>query len=199
LVPASADSSRGPRAFRHGSRHARNERGRVVGLATWRLVDFWKMTAAMNPDDLIFADAWTFENGKSSHIERLTMKVIDHNAPAEEKWRDGVMTQMRMSIMVGGRQLCIFEQFCHEGLGAPIHIHAVEEVLEVIDGRAEIFLGSESAIVTTNQSVLIPAGVKHGFRNLEKTILHVRATLAAPIFEASYENGSETARRWSPG
>jgi mannose-6-phosphate isomerase-like protein (cupin superfamily) len=151
------------------------------------------------PGRLHLCGRLTFKNGKSSHIERLTMKVIDHNAPAEEKWRDGVMTQMRMSIMVGGRQLCIFEQFCHEGLGAPIHIHAVEEVLEVIDGRAEIFLGSESAIVTTNQSVLIPAGVKHGFRNLEKTILHVRATLAAPIFEASYENGSETARRWSPG
>jgi mannose-6-phosphate isomerase-like protein (cupin superfamily) len=126
------------------------------------------------------------------------MNVLDHNAEADEKWRDGVMTQMRMSIMLGGHQLCIFEQFCDEGLGAPIHIHSVEEVLEVIDGRAEIFLGSESAIVTRNQSVLIPAGVKHGFRNLEKTVLHVRATLAAPIFEASYENRNEISRRWSP-
>jgi mannose-6-phosphate isomerase-like protein (cupin superfamily) len=141
----------------------------------------------------------TFNNPRFPHIEGLTMNVLDHNAPAEEKWRDGVMTQMRMSIMAGGRQLCIFEQFCEEDLGAPIHVHAVEEVLEVIDGRAEIFLGSESAIVSANQSVLIPAGVKHGFRNLEKTILHVRATLAAPIFEASYEDRSEISRRWSPG
>jgi mannose-6-phosphate isomerase-like protein (cupin superfamily) len=126
------------------------------------------------------------------------MNVLDHNAKADERWRDGVMTQMRMSVMLGGRQLCIFEQLCDEGLGAPIHIHAVEEVLEVVDGRAEIFLGNESAIVTRNQSVLIPAGMKHGFRNLEKTILHVRATLAAPIFEASYENSTEISRRWSP-
>lgn len=127
------------------------------------------------------------------------MNVLDHNAPAEEKWRDGVMTRMRMSILLGGRQLCIFDQFCDHGLGAPIHIHAVEEVLEVIEGRAEIFLGNESAIATTNQSVLIPAGMKHGFRNLDQTILHVRATLASPIFEASYENKSEISRRWSPG
>jgi mannose-6-phosphate isomerase-like protein (cupin superfamily) len=126
------------------------------------------------------------------------MKVFDHNAEPEEKWRDGVMTQMRLSILVGGRQLCIFEQFCNEGLGAPFHIHAVEEVLEVIDGRAEIFLGNESAIVTKNQSVLIPAGIKHGFRNLDKTVLHVRATLAAPIFEASYEDRVEISRRWNP-
>jgi 4-hydroxyacetophenone monooxygenase len=34
----------------------RNEGGRVVGLAPWRLVDFWKMTAAMNPDDFIFTE-----------------------------------------------------------------------------------------------------------------------------------------------
>jgi 4-hydroxyacetophenone monooxygenase len=35
----------------------KNERGRVVGLAPWRLVDFWKMTTAMNPDEFIFTDA----------------------------------------------------------------------------------------------------------------------------------------------
>lgn len=125
------------------------------------------------------------------------MNVLDHNVPADEKWRDGVVTRMRMSLQLGGRQLCIFDQFCDYDLGAPIHVHAVEEVLEVVDGRAEFFLGNESAIVTTNQSVLIPAGIKHGFRNLERSLLHVRATLASPIFEASYENRSEITRRWS--
>ena len=56
----------------------------------------------------------------------------------------------------------------------------------MIEGTAEIWLGKESAIVKPNQSVLVPAGARHGFRNLENTTLHVRATLAAPIFEASY-------------
>ncbi|MCG6205231.1 cupin domain-containing protein [Rhodopseudomonas sp. HC1] len=127
------------------------------------------------------------------------MKVLDHNAQPLEKWRDGVMTRMRLSFLLGGRQMCVFDQFCDPDLGAPIHIHAVEEILEVIEGRAEISLNGETAIVTANQSVLIPAGMKHGFRNLEKTILHVRATLAAPIFEASYENRAEISRRWAPG
>jgi mannose-6-phosphate isomerase-like protein (cupin superfamily) len=126
------------------------------------------------------------------------MKVLDHASQPLEKWRDGVMTRMRMSHLLDGRQLCIFDQFCDFGLGAPVHIHAVEEVLEVIEGRAEISLGNEKAIVTTNQSVLIPAGMKHGFRNLEKTTLHVRATLAASIFEASYDDRAELSRRWSP-
>jgi mannose-6-phosphate isomerase-like protein (cupin superfamily) len=79
-------------------------------------------------------------------------------------------------ILAGGRQVCIFDQFCDSGLGAPIHLHAVEEFLEVIEGTAEIQLGKESAVVTANQSVLIPVGVKHGFRNLENSTLHVRAT-----------------------
>ena len=126
------------------------------------------------------------------------MNVLDHNDQQTEKWREGVLTRMRMSHVLGGRQLCIFDQFCDDGLGAPLHVHAVEEVLEVINGRAEITLGDESAIVTSNQSVLIPAGIKHGFKNLEKTVLHVRATLAASIFEASYDNTNEMSRRWSP-
>jgi mannose-6-phosphate isomerase-like protein (cupin superfamily) len=126
------------------------------------------------------------------------MNVVIHDVQPVEKWRDGVMTRMRMSVLLGGRQLCIFDQFCDFDLGAPIHLHAVEEVLEVIDGRAEISLDGDTAIVEANQSVLIPAGIKHGFRNLEKKILHVRATLAAPIFEASYENSNEISRRWVP-
>jgi hypothetical protein len=65
-------------------------------------------------------------------------------------------------------------------------------VLEVIEGTAEIWLGKESAIVKPNQSVLVPAGARHGFRNLENITLHVRATLVAPIFEASYGERAET-------
>lgn len=57
---------------------------------------------------------------------------------------------------------------------------------------------ASQTIVTANQSVMIPAGMKHGFRNLEKKILHVRATLASSIFEASHENKNEISRRWTP-
>jgi mannose-6-phosphate isomerase-like protein (cupin superfamily) len=128
----------------------------------------------------------------------LDMNVLIHNDQPLEKWREGVMTRMRMSALLGGRQLCIFDQFCDPGLGAPLHVHAVEEVLEVIEGTAEIRLGNKSAIVKPNQSVVVPAGAKHGFRNIESTTLHVRATLAAAIFEASYVDSIEISRRWTP-
>ena len=84
-----------------------------------------------------------------------------------------------------------------------MHIHAVEEVLEVMEGRAEITLGDTSHIVTPDQSVVIPAGMRHGFKNVGEGILKVRATLAASIFEASYDDGREqsgaTARKRSIG
>ncbi|MCW6511481.1 cupin domain-containing protein [Lichenifustis flavocetrariae] len=126
------------------------------------------------------------------------MEVLNHAERPLEQWREGVMTQMRMSYLLGGRQLCIFDQFCDPGLGAPTHIHAAEEVLEVISGSAEVWLNGEHSAVTANQSVLIPAGATHGFRNTGTDTLHVRATLAASIFEAQYESSKETSRRWSP-
>ena len=123
------------------------------------------------------------------------MNVIRHDEQPLERWREGVLTRMRVSAMTGGRQLCVFEQFCDPGLGAPTHLHAVEEVLEVVEGTAEVWLADERALVGASQSVLVPAGILHGFRNAEMTPLHVRATLAAPIFEASYQSSTELSRR----
>lgn len=126
------------------------------------------------------------------------MSLLDHETQPLEQWREGVMTLMRVSALVRSAQLCIFEQFCDPGLGAPIHLHAVEEVLEVMQGEAEITLRGESLILRANQSIVIPAGARHGFRNIGSGILKVRATLASPIFEASYDDRAEQSRRWVP-
>jgi mannose-6-phosphate isomerase-like protein (cupin superfamily) len=79
-----------------------------------------------------------------------------------------------------------------------MHLHAVEEVLSVIEGEAEVWLGDKRQRVTTGQSVIIPAGHRHGFTNVAATTLHIRATLAAPIFEASYDDRAELSRRRVP-
>lgn len=127
----------------------------------------------------------------------MSIRILDPQ-PLED-WRDGVRTSMRVSSVVGAHQLCIFEQLCAPGLGAPMHLHAVEEVLEVMEGQAEITIGDDRTLVSVNQSILIPAGVRHGFVNIGAQTLRVRATLAAPIFEASYENRGEISRRYVTG
>jgi mannose-6-phosphate isomerase-like protein (cupin superfamily) len=127
------------------------------------------------------------------------MKLINHETQGVEDWRPGVATRMLVSAVNGSAQLCIFDQYCEPGLGAPTHLHAVEEMLTVMDGRAEIWVGDERTVVGAGHSVLIPAGKKHGFRNVaQEGLLHMRATIAACIFEASYDDRAELSRRYVP-
>ncbi|SDR63159.1 Cupin domain-containing protein [Rhizobiales bacterium GAS113] len=126
------------------------------------------------------------------------MRIIDHDSEPREAWRDGVLTRMLASAVTGTAQLCLFEQWCAPGRGAPTHLHAVEEVLSVLDGQAEIWVEAETVSLKAGQSLVVPAGRRHGFRNIGQTTLHVRATLAAPIFEAAYEDEREASRRWLP-
>ena len=126
------------------------------------------------------------------------MQVIDLNRQTREEWRSGVLTRMCTSAVNGAGQLCIFEQWCETGHGAPTHLHAVEEVLRVLDGKADVWIGDEHATVTSGQLVIVPAGRKHGFSNTGTTVLHIESTLAAPVFEAAYDDKRETPRRWLP-
>jgi mannose-6-phosphate isomerase-like protein (cupin superfamily) len=127
------------------------------------------------------------------------MRVLDHNGQALEEWRPGVKTRMRVSAVSGSVQLCVFEQWCDPGKGAPTHLHAVEEVLSVVEGSAEVWVEGETVPVSAGQSVVVPAGRKHGFRNSGTGTLHVMATLASPMFEASFDVDGEVSRRWVPG
>jgi quercetin dioxygenase-like cupin family protein len=127
------------------------------------------------------------------------MLVVDLNDVPREEWRSGVLTRMRVSAANGGTQLCLFEQWCEPGHGAPTHLHAVEEVLHVLEGTADVWLDDEHRTLNAGQLAIVPAGRKHGFSNSGSGILHIQSTLAAPVFEAAYDDKRETPRRWLPG
>jgi len=124
------------------------------------------------------------------------MKVVDIKAASPEAWRPGVETRMLVSARYGATQLCIFEQWVAPGVGAPTHSHPVEEVLTVRDGEAEMWIDDARIIVQAGQSLIVPAGRKHGFRNSGNATLHLHAVLASPIFEATPEGATEVVRRW---
>jgi mannose-6-phosphate isomerase-like protein (cupin superfamily) len=124
------------------------------------------------------------------------MKAIAHQNNAREAWRPGVETRMLVSASNGAAQLCIFEQWVAPGVGAPTHSHPVEEVLTVRDGEAEMWIDEERVMVQAGQSLIVPAGRKHGFRNSGSATLHIHAVLASPIFEATPEGAAEVVRRW---
>jgi quercetin dioxygenase-like cupin family protein len=124
------------------------------------------------------------------------MQIVDHERQPKEEWRTGVLTRMRISALTGAEHLCLFEQWCQPGTGAPSHSHAVEEILTVLEGRAECWIENERASLSSGRSVIVPAGRKHGFRNTGRLTLHVQAILAAPIFEAEFDDRHEISRRW---
>jgi quercetin dioxygenase-like cupin family protein len=126
------------------------------------------------------------------------MKVVDHRDRPLEQWRPGVQTRMLVSASNGATQLCIFEQWIAPETGAPTHVHRVEEVLTVLEGEAEMWLGEERAAVSAGQTFIVPAGRKHGFRNVGAATLHIHAVLASAVFEAVFEGSTETVRRWLP-
>ena len=126
------------------------------------------------------------------------MRILDQASQPIEEWRPGVRTRMRVSALTGSAQLCVFEQFVDPGQGAPTHRHDVEEVLSVLAGAADVWVGARRHALTAGESVVVPAGENHGFRNTGTTTLHVQAILAAASFEAAYEDGRETSRRWFP-
>ncbi len=115
-----------------------------------------------------------------------------------EIWRDGVETRMFVSAATGAHQLTMFEQWCDPGCGAPSHIHAVEEVLRILSGSATIIVGGTVQNVEANESIIIPAGVPHGFVNNSDGVLHTLAVLASPIFEVHYLETGRDDRRWNP-
>jgi quercetin dioxygenase-like cupin family protein len=124
------------------------------------------------------------------------MKLVDVKNTVAEQWRAGVETRMVVSASTGAAQLCIFEQWIEPGAGAPTHSHPVEEVLSVREGQAEIWLDQAQILVRAGQSLVVPAGRKHGFRNSGSTTLHIHAVLAAPFFQAIMESDGQLVRRW---
>lgn len=128
----------------------------------------------------------------------MRLTTIDHASQPKDQWRAGVMTRMIASAAAGTSQLAVFEQWCDPGLGAPAHLHAVEEILTVLEGEALVWVEDERRQLTSGQSVVIPAGRKHGFHNTGTGTLRVQAILASPVFEAAYDDARETPRRWLP-
>ena len=124
------------------------------------------------------------------------MKVIEPRDAQLEQWRPGVQTRMLVSAANGAAHLCIFEQWGAPGTGAPTHSHPVEEVLTVREGEAEMWLGDQRVMVTAGQSLIVPAGRNHGFRNSGNVTLHLHAVLASAVFEATPEGATEAVRRW---
>jgi quercetin dioxygenase-like cupin family protein len=113
----------------------------------------------------------------SANIARLAMSIVDHADAVEVPWRPGY----RRFTLAGREQgvacsasLSIIEP----GAGAPTHFHnEVDEIITVLEGALEVWIGDARQIVGPNHTIALPARVPHGFVAVGPTPARILAFL----------------------
>ena len=120
------------------------------------------------------------------------MPIVGPSDQTIEDWRPGVRTRLLVSAASGAESLCMFEQWSEPGRGAPTHTHfGVEEVILVVDGRAEIWIDGETSVLERGGTALVPPHALHGFRNAGTEVLHTLTALPAAAPPVRYEETGE--------
>jgi quercetin dioxygenase-like cupin family protein len=91
------------------------------------------------------------------------MSIVDHASAVEIPWRPGY----RRFTLAGkdeGVACSASLSVVEPGAGAPTHFHnTADEVIVVLEGTLEMWIGDERRLVGANHTVALPAGVPHGF------------------------------------
>jgi quercetin dioxygenase-like cupin family protein len=91
------------------------------------------------------------------------MAIVDHAHAAEIPWRPGY----RRFTLAGpdqGVRCSASLSIVEPGAGAPTHFHnEADEVIVVLDGTLDMWIGDERSLVGPGHTVSLPAGVPHGF------------------------------------
>ena len=120
--------------------------------------------------------------------------LVDPPERLVEEWRPGVLTAFRAGASTGATELCVIEQSCDPGTGAPPHAHPdAEEIIVVVDGTAEFTVDEERAVLGAGRSIVLPRGSRHGFVNVGSESLHIWAVFSAAAPTVVYEDSPATA------
>jgi quercetin dioxygenase-like cupin family protein len=92
-----------------------------------------------------------------------TMAIVENQSAAEIPWRPGYR-RFKLAGPEHGVACSASLSIIEPGAGAPTHFHnSADEVIIVLDGALEMWIGDERRIVGANHTVSLPAGVPHGF------------------------------------
>lgn len=104
------------------------------------------------------ADAKIVEDPVFGHRLRFEQTTDEHGAPAV---------------------LC--EMWVDPGGGVPPHVHPrMEERFTVVEGRAEFLSGRRWIGADAGETVVVPAGTRHAYRNRGSLVAHVRCIATPP-------------------
>jgi mannose-6-phosphate isomerase-like protein (cupin superfamily) len=93
------------------------------------------------------------------------MPIMRHADVPLYQRRPGYQARRLISKEDGAASTYVGLSYVQPGSGAPSHTHPVEETLVVLKGRAHVWMGEEECDLGPETTILVPAGVVHGFRS----------------------------------
>jgi quercetin dioxygenase-like cupin family protein len=103
---------------------------------------------------------------------------------ASEIVEDPVLKHRLRFERLDGADAMLVEMWVDPGGGVPPHVHpAMDERFEVLEGRAEFLAGRSWQGAGPGETVVVPRGTRHAYRNRGDVVAHVRCT-ATPADDA---------------
>lgn len=99
----------------------------------------------------------------------------------EASWQGGGWLQWLVDTRLGAEHLMTFVCRVDGGGRLTPHRHPSEEVVYVLEGRGEAWIGGATEPIEAGESVSIPAGIEHAFRNLASWPLRLVGAMAPVI------------------
>ena len=93
------------------------------------------------------------------------MLIFDKSDSNREEIHPGVERWELVTGERGAESLSVLDLSLAQGSEVPNHIHPTEEAMVILEGELEFTMGDQVAVATAGQTVLAPAGVKHGCVN----------------------------------
>ena len=93
------------------------------------------------------------------------MPIIDKNDDTKELLAPGVERWALVDGTKGAESLSVGDVVLRDGGKVPTHIHPTEEAMVIVEGQLDAVLGDDVIPVSAGQTVLAPAGMRHGFVN----------------------------------
>lgn len=90
------------------------------------------------------------------------MPIIDHSQAPEVPWRPGYR-KWDITTHEHGVSTSLSLNTAEPGTGAPLHTHAIDELIVIVSGSLEVRINGETCRVERNHTLVIPPGAEHGF------------------------------------
>ena len=90
------------------------------------------------------------------------MPIIDHRRAPEVPWRPGYR-KWDITTHEHGVSTSLSLNTAEPGTGAPLHTHAIDELIVILSGSLEVRINGETHRVAKDHTLVIPPGAEHGF------------------------------------